>query len=298
MAHPGFGAVEIAEYFNNYGSATSLNTKGGAGGGWLSQWSASPLPSYQSGSQLGYGAPGFSNGANEYDPHTDGLAHSGAPGAFHLPNPLGVNSDSVAVRSFAGLTGTIWISAVTIVDTGFPIIGDGEGTILWLEPNSSGVGGANYVGIRSDVGSVSGMPEPVARTAGVLDDADNTVIRRGPPTLMLARVRIDADGAFDTLDFWVNPNLQTNLAGLDSQVLYRKLGEDLFGPSLDSIGISFGAGLNLIDSIRLSDSLNGVGVSLLVPEHSGATMLGVLACMGWLTTFRFHWSQRTAASSQ
>ena len=88
-------------------------------------WEGSPLPKYQPGSQLQYFAPGFSQAGNGSSTQTDGLAHSGAPGAFHLPNPDGVDPNSLAFRSFDGLSGVIWISAVTIIDHGFEPIGDG-----------------------------------------------------------------------------------------------------------------------------------------------------------------------------
>jgi hypothetical protein len=252
-------AGTIVEFFNGYGGRGDLNTKGAAGNGWLSGWTGSKLPKFQDG-QLQYFAPWFEQQGNGSDPDTDGSVNSGAVNAYHLPNPDGIDPNSVVWRSFDPFTGTVWISAVTLLSDAFPIIGPGEGTILWLEPNSNGIGGPNYVGIRSDVGATSAVPEPLIQYGGAIDSSNNTLISRGPSKLMLARIEIDVGGTpNDTLTYWVNPNFNGDVAHLNGQALYSTGGSDVFGPSFDSIGISFGAGLNVIDSIRVSSSLEGVG---------------------------------------
>lgn len=268
-------AGTMVEFFNGYGTTSGpLTTKGSAGNGWLTGWQGSPLPKYDWANQLQYYAPWYSNAGNGANTD-DGLAHSGAPGALHLPNPDGVNPDGVARRSFSGLTSTVWISAVTILAAPYPVIGDGQGTILWLEPNGTGIGGNNYVALRSDLGSTTGLPEPVVKYDGITDSSANATFARSISTLLLARIEIDVNGTQnDTVTFWVNPTIVVGDVNIEPQAFYTKSGADIFGSSFDSVGISFAAGLNLIDSLRISNTLEGVGM---IPEPSGVGLVFVAA---------------------
>jgi hypothetical protein len=266
------------EFFNGYGNPDgALTGKGSAGNGWLTSWQGSSLPKYQSENQLVYSAPWYTNAGNQED-SDDGMINSGAPGAYHLPNPDGVDPDSVVLRSFSGLTSTVWITALTVNSSQYPLIGDGQGTILWLEPNATGVGGNNYVAIRSDVGNATGLPEPVVKYDGLTDGSATSTFARDRATLLLARIEIDLNGTQnDTVTFWVNPTIIGGVGNIEPQAFYTKSGIDIFGSSFDSIGISFASGLNHLDSLRISNTPEGVGIIEGVPEPSGGGLVLIVA---------------------
>lgn len=251
VASSNANAATVVEYFNNYGSnAASLASQGSAGGGWSGGWGGSNAPGYQNGQGLTYSATGYANTGNESGSNDGGSLWGGTGGG-----------GDVASRALAtGLTGTVWISALTKQNRGSDTTAESK---LWID---QGDVDTSYVGL---VNREAAINTGSGDTFGTSTFANNTT------HLFLLRLVLDGSGSDDSLDFWINPDLSTGVGGLgtaDNSIS----GSDFFGTSLDGIGVSFRRQNSMIDAIRISNEANGFDlVTNPVPEPSSVAL--------WLT---------------
>jgi hypothetical protein len=207
----------VREDFNYGPDQNSLEAVSYIEPGWSEHWQAdSADPKYTGQGDLQY------QGA--YYTHSTAPAHikSGATG-----DGSGERSGHITIRGIrGGMRGQAWMTALLKVSTST----DGE-AILWLD----GVNSDDAVGIAE-----GGALELLGQTtAGGLAD--------GEVHLLLAKLNIDNGN--DSVQLWIDPDAG-NLGAADLQAD----GADLFGDSLDLLGLSVGDDSGMIDAIRLSNA--------------------------------------------
>lgn len=78
----------------------------------------------------------------------------------------------------------------------------------------------------------------------------------GTTALMLSKIDMNYSGGLDRVTVWLNPDLSSGLASIGSGYV---LGDsvDVFGATLDSIGVSYSRNAGSIDAIRISNEATG-----------------------------------------
>jgi len=261
-------AAFLTDYFNGYGATNAdLNTKGAAGSGWAGGWTGTAEPDYQANNQLTYGGVGYSNAGNN-SAGTDGRAHFG-----------GGNSNSLATRNFStGMNGTVWVSWLT----------SNEGNNLYAAQLSFDGSFNNYFRILDSasgggvIGNRQGVFNGVVVNPSLVDMPAYTDNTTG---LLLAKIDMNYSGALDRITMWLNPNLTSGLGSIGSGFVLGS-GVDVFGPTLDSVSVSFSRSFGAIDAIRVSNDADGffdvtgfVEAPLPAPEPSTALMASLGVCL-------------------
>jgi hypothetical protein len=161
--------------------------------------------------------------------YSSSYGHSGGAGD--------ASSTNITSRSIqGGMSGEIWLSALVHVDST-----TGEEALLWLD----GTGTDDAAGIVEG-GDLELFGQTLA--AGLAD---------GQTHLLLARLNVQAGD--DEIDLWVDPNVLSKIAG-DADL--SASGSDLFGETLDELGLSLGASGGMIDAIRMSNLTVGYAETL------------------------------------
>lgn len=163
-----------------------------------------------------------------------------------------------------GMEGTVWLSALVKLEA----LDDNREAKVWFESENDT--GPAYIGLGED-GKLRLMYD------------GQTLLEDGQPVhaaetvhLLLAKLTLDEDGASDKLELWINPDLTAALGDAD----LTATGADLFGSSLEGIGISVGANGGVIDNLRLSNLDDGLTQVTLVPEPMAAALWAVaLGCL-------------------
>ena len=234
-------AVNVAEYFNGYGTETAnIVGLGAAGEGWAGAWKAShpthetySHPSdYLSGTQLSWSGARFSAPGNLDD---------GSSGCFQgLVN----NGAVIASRRLATpLSGTVWISAIT-KPTGF--------SATWMNLFLGYASSNPAIGLEAAWQPSKGIaPKMKTNSVGWNTDgkpghvyAENTVI------LLLVRVDYDYEGNYDRVRVWTNPEL--GRLEPDSAPAYDFSEAEHVGSALTDVGFSATATFQ-VDALRISD---------------------------------------------
>ena len=258
-------ATEISEYFNDYGTTDRPLLGLDGGSGWNSPWSGNAL-NFVAGTQADYAGPGYSGAGNQSGPD-DGSAG-------------GTGTGTIAYRTFAPLTGTIWIS-LTIQQ--FDL---GRDVLFWLDKNDANgilTSPRNFVALRGSTGiddaNTTKVPEAVLAYSGD-DGSNNQQFAINTPHLMLMRIDMNFSGALDRISLWVDPDLSNGESGLgltpsaDNGPLYVKGSSDAYGTDFEGIGISTTSSNNVVDAIRISDEANGFTyVTTAVPEPGAAALM-------------------------
>ncbi|MFP4435560.1 MAG: FAD-dependent oxidoreductase [Phycisphaerae bacterium] len=207
----------VREDFNYGPDANRLEAVSYIEPGWSEHWQAdSADPKYTGEGNLKYQGAYYTN--------STAPAHikSGSAG-----DGSGQRSGHIAIRGIrGGMQGQAWMTALVKVST----TTDGE-AILWLD----GVDSDDAMGI-AEGGALELLGE---QTAANLAD--------GEVHLLLAKLNIAAGN--DSIELWIDPDAG-NLGTADLQAD----GADLFGDSLDLLGISVGEDSGAIDAIRLSNA--------------------------------------------
>ncbi len=182
-------------------------------------------PGFSQAWQTGSNAPGYDASAN--------LTYTGAgyvnSSSYGDSGGAGdASSTNITTRSIqGGMSGEIWLSALVRVDSA-----TGEEALLWLDGTSTddaaGIAEGGYLELFGQ-----------ALSAGLAD---------GQTHLLLARLNVQAGN--DEIDLWVDPNVLSTIAG-DADL--SASGSDLFGDTLDELGLSLGASGGMIDAIRMSN---------------------------------------------
>ncbi|MFP4107044.1 MAG: FAD-dependent oxidoreductase [Phycisphaerae bacterium] len=217
---PGQYVGMIREDFNYGPNGANLEQVSYVAPGWAEPWDAdSADPQYDSGGNLTYQAKGYVNSRS--------YAFSGAAG-----NGSGERSGNITTRAIrGGMSGTAWMTALVKVDRV-----TGAESILWMD----GTDADDALGVADD-GSLELFGQHLE---GSYDD--------GSVHLLLARLNV-VDGN-DSVDLWIDPDLQQlGEAQLSAD------GADLFGSTLDLLGMSVGDNGGVIDAIRLSNSETAFG---------------------------------------
>jgi hypothetical protein len=121
------------------------------------------------------------------------------------------------------------------------------------------------------------------RINGVDNSSNATTFAGGNFYMFIAKLGIDVDGSNDSLKFWaktVGSNISSE-AALGTP-LYDISGVDIFGTSLDGVGVSLQTSNAAIDAIRISNDADAYEKVVSVPEPAS---LGLLA-MGGLAMLR------------
>lgn len=271
-------AATIVEHFNDYGADSNLYGLGAAGNGWAGAWTGTvPLtdtpftlaPLYDAGAALTFNSPNYGNVPNQTGAD-DGLATRG-PGA---------TASHYAHRSLSsGLAGTVWVSALARYTS------SNADTILTLDATD---GTANsFVAIRNRDASLRSKNGTAAVTTDTNEfgaGADN-VYAANSTYLFLLRIQMNVSANNDQVDFWIFdnnadtasiPSLPSSVAGLPATPSFSKLG-DFYGATFDAIGVAFEEDGSQIDSIRISNDVDGFTQVTAVPEPAGALLAGMTA---------------------
>lgn len=232
-------AATAYDHFNDYGE-TRFDLLGNAGSesdGWAGPWENNGAPDYYPGVQLNYSALGYTNAPNQSD------LNDGAAG---ISEGGGITASSVATRSFtAGLTGTVWVSALGTHTLSDQVPGETGNVLFWFD--KAGVAANNdFMAIRGEVAHLRFLGVNQSTGSFPIDETH----------LLLAKIELDVSGANDAISFWVNPDLSGGEAGLPAPTLSAS-GADAYGAALDNIGVSFVYNGSFIDAIRVSNEADG-----------------------------------------
>lgn len=275
VAAGGARAAFVTEYFNNYGTGSGSNSNSSddvdiaglnGGSGWSGAWTGSNGPEYYSssspyGNSLTFGATGYDNSANETTAGQDGLARRQQGGG-------GNTNGAIAYRPFAGMTGTVWVSALVAGNSTTPEM------ILWLDEPGDVAGNRDYIGIRY-INVTNGIRAAVM-TNGTVDVSNSTSFSGTMTYLIIAKIGMNVAGGNDRLDFWAKTSSSdvSNEALLGTP-LYSKSGGDFFGATFDGVGMSFNINGSRMDAIRVSNDTNAFSQVVGVPEPASLALIGV-----------------------
>ncbi len=207
----------IREDFNYGPDQNSLAAVSYIEPGWSEHWQADSADAK-------YTGEGDLTYQGAYYTHSTAADHvkSGAAG-----DGSGQRSGHIAIRGIrGGMRGQAWMTALLKVST----TTDGE-AILWLD----GVDSDDAMGIAE-----GGALELLGQKTG-------SAYADGEVHLLLAKLNIAAGN--DSIELWIDPDAG-NLGSADLQAD----GADLFGDSLDLLGLSVGDDSGAIDAIRLSNA--------------------------------------------
>ncbi len=240
-------------------------------GGWSQAWgpgfntstNANQLSSaaaYEKAANLTYTGAGYKN-STTVGTLISGGASSGSSTTAGVVTSRGITG---------GMTGTIWISGLVEIDT---LAGTNQDALIWLDRtaagNSDNTGNA-FIGLRS--GGIIAL-----RTGGTNNffESDGDTYAPGVAHLLLAKIDIDYSSTMDSIQFWIDPNLQNlGTANLSTS------GTNIFGTSFDGLGISVGSGGGEIDNLRVSNAADGFNQVTGVPEPTSFSLVVVgAACL-------------------
>jgi len=236
-------ATLITENFNNYGASKQpLSTVDSpATPGWAGDWVGDRAVDYQPAENLSWVKPGYVNDANE-NSGDDGLARHGGGFAGNIVR-RDIDVDP-ATQGNQGMTGTIWVSALT------RHVATGTDVLLHLDfPDGAG----SYLALAGSTGAVApfdGVPEPIMKYAGETLTSSANDFPVNTTHLLVAKIVMNRfEGGLDSLDFWVDPALDSEEA-LGAPI-YSKATADAFGDSFSGVGISFGVPFPFVEGARL-----------------------------------------------
>ena len=239
-------------------------------GGWSEPWGGGK--NYQTGQYVLGNTPAYHT-ADQLSHAATGYADSRAPGWLISGGAGTVGGDTasavVAGRGIAGgMSGTIWISALARIDSHDP----GQDALLWLDRTSAGNAPGNagdaFIGLRK-----GGLIQLRHSGDVNLNEPGDPTYEAGVTHLLLARLILDEDGGVnDSLAFWIDPDL----ADLGAPDLLAG-GANLFGTTLDGIGISVGPGGGALDAIRISNARDAFAQVTLAPEPAAIGLLAAAA---------------------
>ena len=171
-------------------------------------------------------------------------------------------------RETGGLTGDIWMSWLMAPSS--------DGRLgLNLNGDVKGFNGADNVRIIA-LGSSFNVYGPGTNSQTSVFTADETV-------LVVGLLQMDSSETDDRLRLWINPTVslgETDVLTNQTPIHDLILDDAIMGSSLDTVGIvAYAASSNpgRLDSLRLSNDLNGFGAVTGIPEPGalGMTLLGL-----------------------
>ncbi|MFP4353826.1 MAG: FAD-dependent oxidoreductase [Phycisphaerae bacterium] len=210
----------LREDFHYGETSKDLETVSYIAPGWAEPWQADGAdPKFVANENLSYDAEGYVNS------HAYGFSGAAGDGS-------GQRAGHITIRNIrGGMSGEAWMTALVQVDPT-----TGAESLLWLD----GVSADDAMGIADD-GSLELLGNQLA---GSFDD--------GQVHLLLARLQVGSGN--DSIELWIDPDLKDL-----GQAQMTSDGADLFGDSLDLLGLSVGDNGGLIDAIRLSNSATAFG---------------------------------------
>ena len=226
----------MREDFNYGPTGNNLSTVSYTAPGWAGRWSADGAdPQYDPTSDLIYGDGLYENASSV------GVSGGAA-------DATGMRSGHIATRHVrGGASGTIWLSWLASMDDA-----TGQEALVWLDGHAMGLADGGVLELSGQTGGTS--------------------LADGEVHLLLAKLLVGAGD--DSIRLWIDPDLS---AGEDSLGVSSLIvdGTDLFGDSLDQLGISVGPDGGRLDAIRLSNTDEAFAQVTGVPEPAALTLWGL-----------------------